>query len=88
MRNNQLSGVLCCRGCKTKEDYKGSFIKVAGDNGGGWGKIKVIGNCPKCNYPYAVIFTHSYLKDDDGYFDHYVNGYLNVIIESIEDRRV
>lgn len=82
-----MAGVLCCRECGTKEDFKGDFIKVAGDNGGGHGKIKLIGSCPKCKYPYAVLFTNTFLEDDNGYFDYYVNGYLNVIIESIENRK-
>jgi hypothetical protein len=81
-------GVLCCKKCKTKTNYYGVFKRNFVDMGGGYGRAKLIGNCPMCSYPYAVLF-HAYCLEEEGvdvYFEYYLNSRLPDIINYIESK--
>jgi hypothetical protein len=83
-----MIGVLACVHCKTKENYRGLFTSKAGDNGGGWGRVKSIGDCPICNYPYAVLFQHYDINEKgiSQYIDGYIKDHLDLFIKYIEER--
>lgn len=86
--------ILHCSKCgvteKTSMD-KGVKNKHMIDNGGGWGRIKLIGNCQHCNYIYAVLF-HAYDMDNEedvSYVNYYVSSdrYKDMIDQYEKDKQ-
>jgi len=71
--------ILICPKCDTTEKvatHKGTKYNHNVDNGGGWGRVRIYGNCPHCNYMYAVEFHHYDINNqsDLEMAKYYING--------------